>query len=43
MDNENYEIRGTGKSLSEVKVIAGDRSAWKLFMDALCSARSKRT
>jgi hypothetical protein len=37
------EIRGTGKSWNEVKGIAGDRNAWKLFMDALCSTRSKRT
>jgi hypothetical protein len=37
------EIRGTGKSWNEVKGIAGDRNAWKLFMDALFSARSKTT
>src|SRR5215469_11679689 len=37
------EIRGTGKTWNEVKRIAGDRNAWKLFMDALCSTRSKRT
>jgi hypothetical protein len=37
------EIRGTGKSWNEVKGIAGDHNAWKLFMDALCSARSKMT
>ena len=37
------EIRGTGKTWNEVKGIAGDRNAWKLFMDALCSTRSKRT
>jgi hypothetical protein len=37
------EIRGTGKSWNEVKGIAGDRNAWKLFMDALYSAKSKRT
>jgi hypothetical protein len=37
------EIRGTGKSWNEVKGIAGDRNAWKLFMDALCSVRSERT
>ena len=36
------EIRNTGRSWNEVKGIAGDRNAWKLFMDALCSARSKR-
>jgi hypothetical protein len=37
------EIRGTGRSWNEVTGIAGDRNAWKLFMDALCSTRSKRT
>ena len=37
------EIRGTGKTWNEVKGIAGDRNAWKLFMDVLCSTRSKRT
>ena len=37
------EIRGTGRSWNEVKRIAGGRNAWKLFMDALCSTRSKRT
>jgi len=36
------EIRITGISWNEVKGIAGDLSAWKLFMDALCSRRSKR-
>jgi len=36
------EIRST-RSWNEVKGIAGDRSAWKLFMDALCSTRSERT
>jgi len=36
------EIRNTGRSWNEVKGIAGDHSAWKLFMDALCSTRSKR-
>jgi hypothetical protein len=35
------EIRGTGKTWNEVKGIAGDRNAWKLLMDALCSTRSK--
>ena len=35
------EIRST-RSWNEVKGIAGDRNAWKLFMDALCSTRSKR-
>ena len=37
------EIRNRGRSLNEVKGIAGDRIAWKLFMDALWSTRSKRT
>jgi len=37
------EIRNTGRSWSEVKGIAGDRNASKLFMDAPCSIRSKRT
>jgi hypothetical protein len=37
------EIRGTGRSWNEVKGLAGDRNAWKLFMDALCSTRSKMT
>jgi len=36
------EIRNTRRSWNEVKVIDGDRNAWKLFMDALCSTRSKR-
>jgi len=36
------EIRNTGRSWNEIKGIAGDRNAWKLFMDALCSTRSKR-
>jgi len=36
------KIRNTGKSWNEVKGIAGDRNAWKLFMDALCSTRCKR-
>ena len=35
------EIRGTERSWNEVKGIAGDRNAWKLFMDALCPTRSK--
>jgi len=35
-------IRSTVRSWNEVKGIAGDRKAWKLFMDALCSTRSKR-
>ena len=37
------EIRRTGKTWNEVKGMVGDRNAWKLFMDALCSTRSKRT
>jgi hypothetical protein len=37
------EIRNTGRSWNEVKGIAGDCNAWKLFMDVLCSTRSKRT
>jgi len=38
------EIRNTGRSWNEVKGIAGDHNAWKLFMDALCcSTRSKKT
>jgi hypothetical protein len=36
------EIRSTGRSQNEIKGIAGDHSASKLFMDALCSTRSKR-
>jgi len=36
------EIRSTRRSWNEVKGIAADRNAWKLFMDALCSARSKK-
>jgi hypothetical protein len=36
------EIRNAGRSRNEVKGIAGDRNAWKLFMAALCSTRSKR-
>jgi len=35
------EIRSTKRSWNEVKGIAGDHDAWKLFMDALCSTRSK--
>jgi hypothetical protein len=35
------EIRNTGRSWNEVKGIAEDQKAWKLFMDALCSTRSK--
>jgi hypothetical protein len=29
------EIRNAGRSWNEVKGIAGDRNAWKLFMDAV--------
>jgi hypothetical protein len=36
------QIKNTGKSWNEVKGIAGDHNAWKLFVDALCSTRSKR-
>ena len=36
------EIRSTRRTWNEVKGIAGDHNAWKLFMDALCSTRSKR-
>ena len=36
------EIRSTGRSWNEVKGIAGNHNAWTLFMDALCSTRSKR-
>jgi len=36
------EIRNTGRSWNEVKGIAGDRKAWKIFMDALCSTRINR-
>jgi hypothetical protein len=37
------EIRGKGRSWNEVKGIAGDCNAWKFFIDAQCSTRSKRT
>ena len=37
------EIRSIGRSWNEVKGIAVDHNAWKLFMDALCSTRSNRT
>jgi len=36
------EIRSTRRSWNKVKGIAGDRNAWKLFMDSLCSTRSER-
>jgi len=36
------EIRSTRRSWNEVKDITEDRNAWKLYMDALCSTRSKR-
>jgi hypothetical protein len=36
------KIRNTGRSWKEVREIAGDRNAWKLFMDALCSTRSTK-
>jgi hypothetical protein len=34
-------MRGTRRPWDEVKGKAGDRNAWKLFMDALYSTRSK--
>ena len=37
------EIRGIGKTWNGVKGMAGDGNAWKLFMDAVCSTKSKRT
>jgi hypothetical protein len=36
------KIRNTGRSWNEVKGIAGDCNAWKLFRNALCSTRSKK-
>jgi hypothetical protein len=36
------KIRNTGRSWNEVKGIAGDCNAWKLFMDALCTTSNKR-
>jgi hypothetical protein len=36
------EIRNIGRSWNEVTGKGGDRNAWKLFMDVLCSTRSKR-
>jgi len=39
---ETEDEISTRSSWNEVKGIAGDRNAWKLFMDALCSTRSKR-
>jgi len=36
------EIRSTRRSWNEVKEIVGDRNAWKLFTDAICSTRSER-
>jgi len=36
------EIRSTRRSWNEVKGIAGDCNAWKLFVDALCCRRSER-
>jgi hypothetical protein len=35
------EIRNTGRLWNEVKGLAGDCNAWKLFINALCSTRSK--
>jgi hypothetical protein len=37
------EIRSKRRSWNEVRGIAGDHNTWKLFIDALCSTRSKRT
>jgi len=37
------EIRNTGRSRNEVKGTAGGRNTWKIFMEAMCSTRSKRT
>jgi hypothetical protein len=37
-DNKKYR-----KTRNEVKGTAGDCNTWKLFMDALCSKRSKKT
>jgi len=37
------EIRSTRRTWNEVKGIAGDRNAWKPFMNALRSTKSKRT
>ena len=36
------DIRSTRRSRNEVKGMAGDRNAWKFFVDALCSTGSKR-
>jgi len=36
------EIKSTRRSWKEVKRVAGNRNAWKLFRDALCSTRSKK-
>jgi len=36
------KIRNTGILWNEVKGTAGDRIAWKLFMDALSSTKGKR-
>ena len=35
------EKRNTGRSWNEVKGIAGDRNAWKLFMDAIYSTMTR--
>jgi hypothetical protein len=37
------EIRSTRSSWNKVKRIAANRNAWKLFMDALCFTRSKKS
>jgi len=36
------ERRSRRRSWNEFQGIAGDCNAWKLFMDALCSTKSKR-
>jgi hypothetical protein len=39
---DNKRIRSTRRSWNEVKRMAGDCNAWKLFMDVLCCTRSKK-
>jgi hypothetical protein len=36
------EIRNAGRTWHEVKGTAGDRNGWKLFIDDLCSTKSKK-
>ena len=36
------DIGSTRRSWNKLMGIAGDRHAWKLFLDAVCSTRSKR-